>query len=88
MVHIVNIHEAKTQLSKLIEEVERGEEVTIARAGVPCVKLVAVDPPKREFGFLKGMYPPIPDEVMFAPIPEEDLDEWEASLGIPVRLLP
>lgn len=40
-----NIHEAKTQLSKLIERAEAGEEVVIARAGKPAVRLVPVEPP-------------------------------------------
>ena len=40
----VNIHEAKTNLSRLLRRVAEGEEVTIARAGVPVAKLVAVGP--------------------------------------------
>lgn len=43
----VNIHEAKTQLSRLIARVEQGEEVVIARAGEPVVKLVRADRAKR-----------------------------------------
>lgn len=43
----VNVHEAKTQLSRLLEEVERGEEVTIARNGVPVAVLSKVRPAKR-----------------------------------------
>jgi prevent-host-death family protein len=43
----VNIHEAKTQLSRLIAKVEQGEEVVIARAGEPVAKLVRADQPKR-----------------------------------------
>ena len=43
----VNIHEAKTQLSRLIARVEQGEEVVIARAGEPVVKLVRADRSKR-----------------------------------------
>ncbi len=38
---IVNVHEAKSQLSKLIEQVEAGEDVVIARAGKPAVRLIA-----------------------------------------------
>jgi prevent-host-death family protein len=44
----VNIHEAKTQLSRLLKKVEEGEEITIARAGVPVAKLIAVVPEKRK----------------------------------------
>jgi len=43
----VNIHEAKTQLSRLIARVEQGEEVVIARAGEPVAKLVRADRSKR-----------------------------------------
>lgn len=43
----VNIHEAKTQLSRLIARVEQGEEVVIARAGEPVAKLVRVSKSKR-----------------------------------------
>lgn len=54
----VNIHEAKTSLSRLIEAVKRGEDVVIARAGKPEIRLVlaetAVPKPKRRFGLLKG----------------------------------
>jgi len=42
---IVNIHAAKTHLSKLIERAEAGEEVIIARAGSPRVRLTPIDPP-------------------------------------------
>lgn len=56
---IVNVHEAKTGLSRLIEKALRGEEVVIARNGVPAVKLVQVDAPqvstvKREPGLWAG----------------------------------
>jgi prevent-host-death family protein len=41
----VNVHEAKTNLSRLLQRVAAGEEVVIARAGVPVARLVAVGPP-------------------------------------------
>jgi prevent-host-death family protein len=44
----VNVHEAKTNLSKLIAAAESGEEIIIARAGKPAVKLVVVAPPVRK----------------------------------------
>jgi prevent-host-death family protein len=54
----VNVHEAKTQLSKLILAAEAGEEVVIARKGVPAVRLVPVRPqspvPLRRGGWLQG----------------------------------
>ena len=54
---IVNIHEAKTHLSRLLEAVERGEEVVIARAGEPIATLTAYKPPHRKIappGSLEG----------------------------------
>jgi|SRR5271154_3028690 len=54
----VNVHKAKTNLSKLIQQAENGEEVIIARNGKPAVKLVPVAAanakPKRILGRLKG----------------------------------
>jgi prevent-host-death family protein len=41
----VNIHEAKTQFSRLLQRVAAGEEITIARAGKPIAKLIAIGPP-------------------------------------------
>ncbi|HZD49431.1 MAG TPA: type II toxin-antitoxin system Phd/YefM family antitoxin [Silvibacterium sp.] len=54
----VNIHHAKTHLSKLIAQAENGEEVIIARNGKPVVKLVPVAPVKRKslLGALKGKF--------------------------------
>ncbi len=51
----VNIHEAKTQLSKLIEKAKKGEEVVIAKNGVPEVRIVPYEtPPKDWFGMDEG----------------------------------
>ncbi len=53
----VNIHEAKTHLSRLLEEVSTGEEIIISKAGRPVAKLVPIDAaslPKRKLGLLKG----------------------------------
>lgn len=55
-----NIHEAKTHLSRLVDEAEKGEPFIIAKAGKPKVKVVPIDTPeakpKRRIGFMKGMY--------------------------------
>jgi prevent-host-death family protein len=52
----VNIHEAKTQLSKLVDQAAKGESFVIAKAGRPLVKVVALDAPtaRRRLGFLAG----------------------------------
>jgi prevent-host-death family protein len=66
----VNIHEAKTHLSRLLESVEEGEEVIIARAGKPIAKLVPLKSKPRRPGGLKGKIrvredfdEPLPDEI-------------------------
>jgi prevent-host-death family protein len=53
----VNIHEAKTQLSKLVEKVVAGEPVIIAKAGKPLVKVVPYDAPEKPnlFGCMRGL---------------------------------
>ena len=55
---MVNMHEAKTHLSRLVEEAIRGEGFVIARAGKPLVKVTAVDAPSgptSRIGFLPGL---------------------------------
>jgi antitoxin (DNA-binding transcriptional repressor) of toxin-antitoxin stability system len=54
----VNIHEAKTHLSRLQERIEQGEEITIMRANVPVAKLTAVSHTvaKRELGWARGEF--------------------------------
>ena len=55
-VEIVNVHAAKTHLSRLLERAEAGEEIVIGRAGKPIAKLIPyrAERPKRVFGALKG----------------------------------
>src|ERR1700722_16130711 len=61
----VNIHEAKTQLSKLIEEASKGEAFVIAKAGKPVVKVTALSAPTgaqiRRLGFMAGQIS-VPDD--------------------------
>jgi prevent-host-death family protein len=68
---IVNIHEAKTHLSRLLENVEHGEEVVIARAGKPIVKLVpfAEGSRRRVGGLMRGKV--WMSEDFDAPLPED-----------------
>ncbi|TDR94451.1 type II toxin-antitoxin system Phd/YefM family antitoxin [Enterovirga rhinocerotis] len=74
----ITIHEAKTQLSKLIARAEAGEDIVIARGKEPVVRLVLVEPkaPVRKGGWLKHL-PELPDSVFFDPLPEEELRLWE-----------
>ncbi|HEY5237311.1 MAG TPA: type II toxin-antitoxin system prevent-host-death family antitoxin [Rhizomicrobium sp.] len=74
----VNIHTAKTHLSSLIAEAEAGEDIVIARAGKPAVKLVPVKARKKKridrrpgqlkgkIRILKGFYDPLPDDILAA----------------------
>jgi len=67
----VNIHEAKTHLSKLLERVALGEEVIIAKAGKPVARLVPVsqNPKKRVLGSAKGEFV-VPDDFT-DPLPKD-----------------
>lgn len=71
----VNVHEAKTHFSRLLDEVAEGAEIVIARAGDPVARLVPIKPAKpiRRPGFLKGRIriaddfdAPLPDELLKA----------------------
>jgi prevent-host-death family protein len=71
----VNVHEAKTHLSRLLQRVAAGEEVTIARAGTPVARLVAVEPKNwvRPLGMDRGKIwvaddfdAPLPDDLLKA----------------------
>jgi len=74
---MVNIHEAKTQLSRLLERVLAGEEITIARAGQPIARLVPVveDAPDRVLGSDAGKL--IVSDDIDAPLPDDLLDLFE-----------
>ena len=72
---VVNIHEAKTHLSRIIDEVAAGAEVIIAKAGKPMARLVPIAPAatQKRFGLLKGKIKvsddfnaPLDDEVLAA----------------------
>lgn len=71
----VNIHQAKTQLSRLIEQVLQGQTFIIAKAGKPLVKLTRLDSPpasqKRRLGFLQGQFT-VPDN--FDQIGREEIE--------------
>lgn len=76
-VFVVNVHQAKTQLSRLLARVEAGEEVVIARRGEPVARLVSCRPAgKRRPDVLKGKLA-VPDSFFFDPLPEEELKRWE-----------
>ena len=70
----VDVHQAKTHLSRLLERVHAGEIVIIAKRGKPYARLCPLDPPEpRRPGLLKGEV----GEDFFEPLPEEELEAWE-----------
>ena len=74
----VNVHQAKTQLSRLLALAEDGEEVVIARRGEPVARLVACKPKgKRRFGAMKGQI--VVGDAILDPLPEEELARWEGK---------
>ena len=75
---VVNVHRAKTQLSRLLALVEAGEEVVIARRGKPVARLVGCKSQgKRRPDVLKGKV--VIPESFFDPLPEEELKAWEGG---------
>ena len=75
---IVNVHQAKTQLSRLLAQVEAGEDVVISRRGEPVARLVGCKPrSKRQPDVLKGKV--VIPESFFDPLSEEELTTWEGK---------
>lgn len=79
MSKMINVHQAKTHLSKLLERAHRGEEIVLAKAGKPYARLVPLKPARmrRRLGTLKGKLPPIDDSAFFDPLPADELEAWE-----------
>jgi prevent-host-death family protein len=80
----VNMHEAKTHLSKLVERVEGGEEIVISRAGKPAAKLVPVPqekPGKRKLGGWEGIE--VPSDAEWREFKEELAKDFEETGLIP-----
>lgn len=71
MTKMVNVHEAKTHLSKLLERAHAGEEIILAKGGKPYAKLVPLHS-ERQPGLVEGR---ITDEF-FEPLPPEELEAW------------
>ncbi len=77
---VYTVHEAETQLSKLMERAERGEEVIVARGNKPAMRIAPAAPankPKREPGGFEGQI--VVHESFFEPMTEEELAFWEGS---------
>ena len=71
---MINVHEAKTQLSRLLERAHAGEEIVIAKSGKPIARLCPLKAPApRQPGLLHGKV----DDEFFEPLPEDELAVWE-----------
>ena len=76
MTIIVNVHDAKTHFSKLLEQAHNGQEIILAKAGKPYARLVALaaEPPRRQPGRLSGEL----GLEFFEPLGDSELALWEA----------
>lgn len=72
---IVNIHEAKTHLSRLLNELRPGDTIILAKMGRPIAKIVSLQPDleERPLGFVEGRV----GSAFFEPLPEDELETWE-----------
>ena len=80
MPELVNIHAAKTQLSKLVERAHRGEEIILAKNGTPYARLMPLEPQSlapRQLGFLNVQLSPQSTEALLAPLSEDELELWQ-----------
>ncbi len=76
MTTIVNIHEAKTQLSRLLVRVQAGDEIIIAKAGKPLAKLVSIQEHcVRKPGIACGAV----TEAFFEPLPDQEFSIWNGK---------
>jgi prevent-host-death family protein len=79
----VNVAEAKAHFSSLLDRAANGEEIVIAKGGRPVARLMPLEKrPKRPFG-LFSHWPDIPDDVLLAPMSEEDLRWAEGYYSTP-----
>jgi prevent-host-death family protein len=79
MTETVNVYDAKTHLSRLLDRVAAGEEIVIARAGKPVARLVPMPPANTRRLGLWSHIPPPPDSFFFDPLPEDELRLWEGE---------
>lgn len=78
----VNLYEAKTRLSALVDEAAAGEEIVIAKNGKPCARLIPLASdaklkPKRQFGTWGRRYPDWSPPEVFPEFTDEEIAEWE-----------
>ena len=74
----MNVHEAKTHFSRLLEQAHAGQEIILAKAGKPYARLIplAPSPGRRQPGRITGRL----SDAFFEPLPEEALADWEEGV--------
>lgn len=74
---MINVHEAKTHFSRLLEQAHAGQEIVLAKAGKPYARLMPLSPNrgKRQPGRLAGQV----GDAFFDALPEEELASWEGK---------
>jgi prevent-host-death family protein len=80
MPELVNIHAAKTNLSKLVERAHAGEEIILAKNGKAYARLVPLEPDRpsrRELGGLEIEWSPESTAALLAPLSEDELERWQ-----------
>jgi len=85
---LVNVHQAKTQLSKLIDAAHAGETIVLAKAGKPWARLVPLEPtpPRRVPGRLRSAGPLADPDALLRPLDDEDLARWyDGALLVPTQ---
>ncbi len=75
MALVINVHEAKTHFSRILEQAHAGQEIILAKAGKPYARLMplAADSGRRQAGRLPGRV----EAAFFEPLPEDEANAWE-----------
>jgi prevent-host-death family protein len=87
---IVNVHQAKTHLSRLIDEAHAGETIVLAKAGKPWARLMPLAPPapQRIPGRLRSRGPLRQPDLLLQPLDARDLELWDSSALMPPTVEP
>ena len=85
---MVNVHQAKTHLSRLIDEAHAGETIVLAKAGKPWARLMPLAPPvpQRIPGRLRSQGPLSQPDLLLEPIDPSELESWESGALLPEAL--
>ena len=82
---MVNVHQAKTHLSRLIDEAHAGETIVLAKAGKPWARLMPLAPPvpQRIPGRLRSRGPLSQPDLLLEPMDSSELESWESGVLLP-----